>query len=131
VAEAAFGIGTAITSTLHVGVSIWLLRRRLGGRIGGRALLRSFIKTGIASAASAVAAWFALRWLGGFDLGTMGRVGGRAVRVFMPLGAGGTVYVLISAAMQMEELRWLIPGRREAAGTTPREIGTPHQPSPF
>ena len=42
--EAAFGISTSATSTLHVLVSLCLLRRRMQGRIGARAIARASLK---------------------------------------------------------------------------------------
>lgn len=111
IGEAAFGIGTAVTSTIHVAISIYLLRKRLAGRIGGRVLAASFLKTLGASIAAGAAAWFMLGWLGGTDLAAYGRMVSRGLRVFVPLVAAIGAYLLASAAMQMEEVSWLAPWR--------------------
>ena len=114
IGEAAFGIGTAVTSTMHVGVSIWFLRRRLHGRIGGRMLFASLVRTLAASSACAAAAWFALRWSQGVDLASLGRIGARAVRVFGPLASAAAVYLVAARAMRMDEVNWLLPKRHAA-----------------
>ncbi len=115
IGEAAFGIGTAITSSLHVAVSLWLLRKRLAGRIGGRLLAASFAKTLMASAIAAAAAWFMLNATTRLDLTAFGRIGGRAVLVFIPLLAAGALYVGAAFVMRMDEVRWIIPKRAKAA----------------
>ncbi|HUN80268.1 MAG TPA: murein biosynthesis integral membrane protein MurJ [Phycisphaerae bacterium] len=112
--EAAFGIGTAVTSTMHVCICVWLLRRRMHGRIDGRRVAASFIRTLLASALAGAAAWFVLRWCGHRDFAAVGRIGARAVRVFLPLGIGAVIYLGMAAIMRMEEVRWLIPKRRSA-----------------
>jgi putative peptidoglycan lipid II flippase len=116
--EAAFGIGTAVTSTLHVGISIWLLRRRLAGRIGGRQFAASAMKSALAGLAAGAAAWWVQGRLAGFAVDELGRIGGRAAGVFVPLGAAAAAYLGAARAMGMEELGWLLPWRRrgEAAG---------------
>lgn len=115
VREAAFGIGTAVTSTLHVGVSVFLLRKRLAGRIGGRMLMTSLAKTLAASALAGAVAWFALRWLQGVKPATFGGIGERSLRVFAPLTGAAAVFLLSSVAMRMDEVHWLIPRRRRPA----------------
>lgn len=119
IGEAAFGIGTAITSSLHVAVSLWLLRKRLAGRIGGRLLAASFAKTLMASAIAAAAAWYMLNATKDMDLTAFGRIGGRAVLVFMPIVAAGAVYVGAARLMRMDEVRWIVPMRARDTGISP------------
>jgi putative peptidoglycan lipid II flippase len=109
--EAAFGIGTAVTSTMHVCICVWLLRRRLQGRIDGRRIATSFARTLIASVLAGAAAWYVLRWTANVDFSSLGRIGTRAARVFLPLGAGTLIYLGLSVLMRMEEVHWLIPRR--------------------
>ncbi|MBI5765395.1 MAG: murein biosynthesis integral membrane protein MurJ [Planctomycetes bacterium] len=115
IGEAAFGIGTAVTSSLHVAVSLWLLRKRLAGRIGGRLLAASFAKTLIASVFAAAAAWFVLNYATGLDITGFGRIGGRAVLVFVPLLAAGAAYVGAAFVMRMDEVRWIVPKRAKSS----------------
>jgi putative peptidoglycan lipid II flippase len=115
IGEAAFGIGTAITSTIHVAVSLWLLRKRLAGRIGGTLLLTSLIKTLIASAAAGLAAWAVLRMATHWDLIAWGRIGSRGILVFTPLLGAVATYFVASFALRMDELRWIVPKRGTSA----------------
>ena len=121
--EAAFGVSTSVTSWLHVFISVWLLRRRMGGRIGARALIASFARTIVASAIAGVVAWLLLRWVGGFHLARLGRTGMRAVQVFVPLSGAIIAYVAAAWGMRMPEVRWLISrhgkavAKASAAGT--------------
>lgn len=118
--EAAFGISTSATSTLHVLVSVWLLRRRLHGRIGARAIARSSLKMIVAAAFATVAAWWLLRLTTAMDLAALGRTGARAVEVFVPLVGAGVVYLLAARFMRAEELGWLLG--RSRAPTKPQSL---------
>jgi putative peptidoglycan lipid II flippase len=104
--EAAFGIGTALTSTIHILISIALLRRRMQGQIGARRILASFAKTLIAGILAGVAA---------LSIGPFAQIGpvllSRALNVFVPLGAAMVVFLGAAALMRMEELQLLIPAR--------------------
>lgn len=110
--EAAFGVSTSITATLHCVVSVWLLRRRMKGRIGGRSILASALRTFAASAA----VWFVLNAVldltESLNLDGLGRTGSLAVIVFAPIAAGVIVYLLAARLMRCEELRLLIPSRK-------------------
>lgn len=112
--EAAFGISTSATATLHVIISVWLLRRRMRGRIGARAIIAACIKMTVAGAALAFVVFYLSRWVNGLSLAEWGRLSARAVRVFVPLLGGGTVYLLAAALLRCEELRWIVPRRRKA-----------------
>jgi hypothetical protein len=50
--ERTFGISTAIVACLHVCVSVWLLRRRMEGRLGATAIGVSVLRTAVASGAA-------------------------------------------------------------------------------
>lgn len=113
--EAAFGLGTAVSATLHVAVSVWLLRRKMQGRIGARILMASTLRTALAAGLAGVAAWAVNRWTGSVDLSGMGRLVSRGVQVFVPLGAAVAAYLLAAALLRMEELRLLLPRRRSPA----------------
>ncbi len=106
--EAAFGISTSITASLQVAIGLWILRQRMGGRIGARELARSFARTLIAGLLAAGAAMLVLWWArrsGG--LAGMSIVA-RAARVFLPMGAAGLVYLAAAKAMRMREVDWLL-----------------------
>lgn len=121
--EAAFGISTTITSWLHVMISTWLLRRRMGGRIGAREVASSAARTAVASVGAGLAAWASLKWMTSLDLGLLGVVGRRAVLVFVPLLSAMACYLLISLALRMEETGWLV--RRQAARSGPPNEAPP------
>jgi putative peptidoglycan lipid II flippase len=113
--EAAFGISTSVTSTLHVMVSVWLLRQRLHGRIGARAIARSTVKMVVAGALAGLAAWWLLRWSMKTDLATVGRTGARAVQVFLPLGGAGIAYLFAAKLLRADELGWVFGRSRPSA----------------
>lgn len=125
VREAAFGISTSITSWIHVLISVWLLRRRMGGQIGARMLLASFTRTIVASALAGAAAWLLLDRLAAYDLARLGLTAMRAVQVFVPLGGAVVVYLAAAWAMRMEEVRLLFSRhkRRPREGEAPAEPG--------
>ncbi|MCG8405510.1 MAG: murein biosynthesis integral membrane protein MurJ [Phycisphaerales bacterium] len=106
--EQAFGIATAITATLHVCISVWLLRRRLDGRLGAKAISLSAARTVTATAVASFAAWYAHDWIRELDLGDFGNTGIAAVRVFGPLAGAIASFFLISLILRMEEPRWLL-----------------------
>jgi putative peptidoglycan lipid II flippase len=106
--EAAFGIGTSITALLNVGISMWLLRRRMQGRVGARALLRSLLQTALASAVASVVAYLLIGVVGRVDLHVLGTTGTRAVHVFVPLLCCMIAYLAVAKLLRMEELRWVL-----------------------
>ncbi len=114
VREAAFGISTTVTSGLHVCISVWLLRRKMEGRIGARAVAASVARTAAATAVAGAAAWWLISWSGGFDLASLGLTGERAVHVFMPLVGAGVAFLAVSRLLKMQELGWLLSRRNRA-----------------
>lgn len=112
--EAAFGISTSTTATMHVLISVWLLRRRLRGRIGARAIVKASFKMLIGGTLAGAAAWWLIRWAGGMDMSSLGRTGARAVEVFVPLVGAGLVYLGSAYLLKSEEIGWLL-GRRRVA----------------
>lgn len=108
--EAAFGIGTALTSTMHVMISTLLLRRRMEGRIGAGVLIRSLARTLLAGIIAGVTAYFVFGAIASLNIG-WGRILTRAVQVFVPLAAAIGVFLGMAAMMKMEELRLLLPAR--------------------
>ena len=110
--EAAFGISTSATATMHVGVSLWLLRRRLRGLIGGRAIARSALRTLIGGAVVWAVAAAIFAWTDAWPLAGLGRTGSRAVQVFAPLLAAAIAYVLLAYALRSEEIGWLLKRRK-------------------
>ncbi|HEY3245106.1 MAG TPA: murein biosynthesis integral membrane protein MurJ [Phycisphaerae bacterium] len=111
VRERAFGISTSLTAILNVLISLWLLRPKLGGLIGGRRLAVSFARTLAATALAAIAALILHRLLEGWKPET-GRIFNRLVDVFVPIGAAALVYLAVAASLGMEEVRWLLRGSR-------------------
>jgi putative peptidoglycan lipid II flippase len=105
--EAAFGISTSTTATMHVLVSVWLLRRRMRGRIGARAIVKASFKMLVAGALAGAMAWWLARWTAGMHLSALGKTGTRAVEVFIPLAGAGLVYLGVAKLMRAEEIGWL------------------------
>jgi hypothetical protein len=105
-----------VTATIHCVVSVWLLRRRMQGYIGGRAIALSAVRILIAGAG----VWFvadALRtWTAAVDLAAWGRIGGRAARVFIPMAGAGAVFVIATMVLRSGELGWLLGRSRPAKG---------------
>lgn len=114
--EAAFGISTSATATMHVLVSVWLLRRRMRGRIGATAILKASLKTLVAGALAGAATWWLSRWTMRIDTAGLGRTGARAVEVFVPLIGAAAVYLGAAFILRAEEIGWLL-GRRRGRGT--------------
>ena len=115
--EAAFGLGTAITTTIHVGISFWFLRRAMQGRIGFRSIVASALKTTIATALAGAAAWMLLGWVKESSFPTTithSVLAIRAVRVFIPLGGAMLVYLAVARIIRMEELSLLLPRKKSA-----------------
>jgi len=106
--EAAFGISTSITASLQVAIGLWILRQRMGGRIGARELTRSFARTLAAGAIAAGAALGVLWWARGVGSLAGLSIAARAARVFLPMGAAGLVYLAAAKAMRMREVEWLL-----------------------
>jgi len=115
--EQVFGLTTATTATLHLVISVWLLRRRLHGRMGGRAVAGSLLRAVAAAAAAGASAWWLLDLLRNTDLPLDG-LALRAVHVFAPLITAGIVYLLVALTLRMPEVSWLLRrSRSPLAGT--------------
>ncbi len=112
--ERVFGMSTAVTSFLHVAVTVLLLRSRLGGRMGARQIAGSALRTGLATAAAAAAAWFSYRWLSGAPWEDMPRTVVEAVCVFAPLSLAVAAFFVAAWLLRMDEVSWLL--RRGAVG---------------
>ncbi len=117
--EEAFGISTSITATLHVCISVWLLRRRLEDRIGATAIAVSIIKTMIATAAASAAAWFVYAWVAGASFGAIGLdpagLGYKGAAVFVPLAAAVAAFFVCTFVLRMPEPRWLFARSKTVA----------------
>lgn len=112
--EAAFGISTAITSALHVAISVWLLRRRLQGRIGARRIAASTVRVLLGGAAVWLVATSMLAWSREWPLDALGLTGARSVQVFVPIVAAAIAYLGLTILLRSEE-PYLLLGRRRAS----------------
>ncbi len=117
VREAAFGISTSITAIAHVCVSVYLLRRRLQGRIGGRRMAAATVKSLVGGAATWLVAWQLLRWTADWPIAGLSRSAGWVVRAFVPLIGGGIVYLVAAKLLRCDELSWMLGRRRETSPT--------------
>jgi len=118
--EAVFGLSTSVTATINVAIAFWILRKRMGGRMGATAIVKGMIQTAVCTAAAGVVAYFALRALIPATEGMMAaqgvvRFGAKAIRVFVPLGGAMAVYFAISWALRMEELGWIFRRAKKVA----------------
>jgi putative peptidoglycan lipid II flippase len=130
IGEAAFGISTSVTATVHVCISVWLLRRRMHGRIGATAILRSAVNTVVASTAAGVVSWLLLGWARGLDLASEGVMIARAVNVFVPLIGALLAFFLLAVVLRMQELRWLFTARHGTGGDGNTSDTVPSEPTP-
>ena len=115
VREQAFGISTAVTASMTMMISVWLLRRRLGGQMGATAILTSVIKSAVAAAGSGIAGWFTLSWTQSLNLAEYGKMTTRSLHVFIPLAAAIAAYLLVTRLLKMEELGWLLKREKNLA----------------
>lgn len=118
--EAVFGLSTSVTATINVAIAFWILRKRMGGRMGATAIVKGMIQTAVCTAAAGVVAYFGLRALIPATEGMMAaqgvvRFGAKAIRVFVPLGGAMAVYFAISWALRMEELGWIFRRAKKVA----------------
>jgi len=117
--EQAFGISTSITATLHVCICVWLLRRRLEGRIGATAITVSIVKTIAATAAASAAAWLVHAWIAGVAFERIGLdpagLGHKTAAVFVPLAAAIAAFFIFALILRMPEPRWLFARNKRVA----------------
>lgn len=97
-------IADSVKHGVHALVSAYLLRRRLNG-FGSQRLLPTIATAGLAALAMSAAVSSALPLLAGW-LGTRGLLPELAL-VFVSGGLGLIVYLMLAAALRLEELRWL------------------------
>ncbi len=121
--EAAFGIVTVTTATLHVLISTWLLRRAMQGRIGARAVVASFLRTLVASAVAGLTAWLLLRWFQGMNLHTQSKLIVRALNVFGPLLGAMAVYLATAKFILRDEMSLILSRSK-------KEVIPPSEPLP-
>ncbi|MFQ6048542.1 MAG: lipid II flippase MurJ, partial [Phycisphaerae bacterium] len=109
--EAAFGLSSAITSSLAVIIGLALLTRRFGTGLDLPAVFASLARILLAAIPAALAAWIAdsqiLQTLGPAAIGTAGKL----ARGLLPLTVGVTLYLLLAWLMRMPELHQLLPRR--------------------
>lgn len=110
-------LANTIASAVNFTVLFFLLRARLG-RLGGRNIVRSFIKIFIASSVMGLIGWFIIKgWCAPAQC-TLWMESGRTVEKAGILGGVimlcVAVYFLIMYLMKSEELRYLISMRRKS-----------------
>ncbi len=115
VREQAFAIATSATAILHVVLSVWLLRRRMGGRMGARSIALGVGRTVVGSAIAVAAAFMLLQWTQARIPADAHGLLARGAVVLIPLAGSIALYLAVTRLMRMEELGWLL-GRR-GAGT--------------
>ena len=119
--EAVFGLSTSVTATINVAIAFWVLRKRMGGRMGATKVLRGFMLTAVCTAAAGVAAYFTLRFTlpateGMMDTPGLVRFAAKGLRVAGPLSAAMAAFFAVSWALRMDELGWILRrGKKDAA----------------
>lgn len=101
---------------------LWAILRMQAGPLGGRALIKSLIKSTTAGVAMAIAVQAAKYGLANiFPLTTFINV---LVQLLGASAAGGAVYVLVSLALRSEECRIILGGvrRKMLRAATPKEV---------
>ncbi|SRR5579884_662075 len=102
-------LSTSLVATANVGWLLWLLGPRLRG-LGGRAVLGTAARTGVAAAALAATVVAARRVLA--PRLEAGHLSGAATELVVALAAGGTVYLAVCALLGVRELALLRVLRR-------------------
>ncbi|MGQ9889617.1 MAG: murein biosynthesis integral membrane protein MurJ [Aggregatilineales bacterium] len=97
-------VADSVKHAVHALVSAYLLRRRLNG-FGSQRLLPTIARAGLAALAMSAAIALALPPLAGW-LGASGLLAELAL-VVVGGGLGLGIYLLLAAALRVEELRWL------------------------
>jgi putative peptidoglycan lipid II flippase len=104
-------LATSLASVLNFGLLIVFVRKKIG-RVGGRRLLVSVLKTTAASAVMGLGVWLVVRVLVPGGASTLGRLWTCALGA----GLGAILYLLAAAVLRCPELHEL-PIRRRRAGT--------------
>ncbi len=98
--EAGIALSTAITATLHLFLTLYLLRRRLGP-IGARAMLVSAARICAVTGAMCLAAWVILQILPALTDESGLRL--KLTRVLLPMAGGGVVFIGVCVATRLAE----------------------------
>lgn len=116
--EAVFGLSTSVTATINVAIAFWILRNRLGGRMGATKILKGFLLTAVCTAVAGVAAYVVLQFVMPATEQWMSssgwvRFSAKALRVAGPLSAAIVAFLVASWALRMEELGWIFRSRKK------------------
>jgi putative peptidoglycan lipid II flippase len=100
---AGLALATSISAWVNAIVLFTVLRRRIG-LLGGRRILRTIAKAGLASLAMALFCWGVLR----LDIGSIGLFAaherwGRGLELLIAITGGGGIYLLLARTLRMEE----------------------------
>ena len=103
---------------IHTGLSLYILRRRIGG-LGGQRLPLTLLKTGFATVMTGLIAYAVLRGLTTVFATDLNRESApvtlRLLLVFVPSAAGGLVYVVLVYVLRIREFTWFIDLIRQRA----------------
>ena len=94
--------GTAIAANINAGLLLFMLSRRIGGVESAR-VIRTFLKTVVASAAMGAAAYYGHAWLLAIVPGTSEL--SRVIRVFGAIGLALAVLAASAHVLKLEEFR--------------------------
>ncbi|MBN1964688.1 MAG: murein biosynthesis integral membrane protein MurJ [Anaerolineae bacterium] len=106
-------IADSVKHMLHAGISLWLLGRRIGG-LGGQALPLTVLKAGAAAFLMGGLTLLAARGIAG--LVPQEQFIGEVLLVLGAGGAGVLAYLLLAAALRIDELYWLLNMLRARLG---------------
>jgi putative peptidoglycan lipid II flippase len=108
---AGLALTTTLAASVHTGILMWLLSRRIGG-IDGRKILSSMGKMMLASAAMAAAAGYIYGRMQSFapfeQFMIESKVGATLLEILAAGGAGAVVYAAASYLLKIEELQYAV-----------------------
>ncbi len=110
-------IADSVKFLIHTSLSLYFLRRRLGG-LGEQRLLVTLLKTGAASAAMGFAAYAAMRGVASFDTDTLRQQAPLLIRyalVFVPGAVGVLAYIILVYVLRIREFTWFAEALRRRA----------------
>jgi len=115
-----FGLTAAFTTAISVILMALLLRKKLGGRLGLRAMLLGIAKTAIATAVMAIAVTVVLRyghdwwadWCSSLRSKRFSVFAERLLDVAAPMTVGILAFLATTWALRSSELRELIGSKR-------------------
>jgi len=100
-AHAGLALSTSVIALCNFFALVFFMRRRIR-RLEGRRIVSSFVRIALASAALSTVSYLTYRWLHA-QLGG-GSLPARLAETFVPIAAGGVVFLLAAKLLRVQEL---------------------------